>query len=350
MHLIAAEIRQTVAETVDDRIQRVVSLHLDPARGSRFWIERARTAGVTASMIRSAADLFLLGSTDALELRSRPLIDFIPQVLHQDPRRLRIAQTGGTTGEGTWTAYRDTELREAFVEPFIAAAGSLGFPQAEAWLFVGPSGPHVIGKVVADLAAGLGSAEPFMVDFDPRWARKLAAGSLARQRYLAHVVDQAMAVVRCQRVGVLFTTPPVLAALAVQMTDEQRLAIRGVHYGGMAIDPLALERFQTEHFPNAVHLSGYGNTLFGCAMELSTRPGRHLEYFPFGNRLLFEVIDGRVHFTRLDETVLIVRLAERDHAELISPPADAPAGFTLSGVRNPHTPAQLSVAATDGLY
>ena len=56
--------------------------------------------------------------------------------------------------------------------------------------------------------------DPFSVDFDPRWAKKLADGSLARRRYLDHVTAQALDVLEREEVGVLFTTPPALAALA----------------------------------------------------------------------------------------------------------------------------------------
>jgi hypothetical protein len=278
--------------------------------------------------------------------------------------RFILGQTGGTTGEGTWTAYRDDEFREAFVDPFVAAADHLGFPGGEPWLFIGPSGPHIIGKVVRHLANMMVSADPFSVDFDPRWVRKLAPGSFARHRYLQHVIDQAMAVIDNQPVGVLFTTPPVLEALAAAMSPAQRQRIRAVHYGGVAMSPEALSRFQNELFPAAIHLSGYGNTLTGCCLELNAGVPRQLDYFPHGHRLILEVVDesgepiapaaaarrGRVRVTRLDESMLIVRMVERDVAEPIAPPADAPEGFRLAGVRNPCPHASEAAATTVGLY
>ena len=121
-------------------------------------------------------------------------------------------------------------------------AAATGFPAGRPWLWVGPSGPHVIGKAVRELARQTGSMDPFSVDFDPRWAKRLADGSLARQRYLDHVTDQALDVLAREEVGVLFTTPPALAALAERMTDRQREAIRGVHYGGMSMTPEAVNR------------------------------------------------------------------------------------------------------------
>ena len=352
---------------LDARVRAMVELHFDSMDGAVFWVDRAKALGITPhAEIDCIESLSLLGEMATSDLRARPLLDYIPRRFHGRLNEFSIVQTGGTTtgaagGFGAWTAYRRDELLAAFVEPFVAAATALSFPSGQCWLFVGPSGPHVIGKVVQHLARELGSAEPFSVDFDPRWANRLAPGSFARARYLAHVVNQAMAIVDRQGVTVLFTTPPVLHALADRMTDRQRNSIRAVHYGGLAIAPETMRQFQESTFPRAVHLSGYGNTLFGCCLELSTRLGRAIDYFPHGDRLLLEVVDdhgeavapgesGRVRFTRLDESMLIVRMIERDVAQSVRCPAGAPRGFHLPGVRNPRTPASAPSAAADALY
>jgi thienamycin biosynthesis protein ThnN len=352
---------------LDARLRAMVELHFDPMDGAAFWVDRAKALGITPrAEIDCIESLPLLGEMDASDLRARPLLDYIPRRFHGRMSEFTIAQTGGTTtgaagGFGAWTAYRQDELLAAFVEPFVSAATALGFPRGQGWLFVGPSGPHVIGKVVPHLARELGSAEPFCVDFDPRWANRLTPGSFARARYRTHVIDQAMAIVDRQDVTVLFTTPPVLHAMAERMTDRQRESIRAVHYGGVAIAPETMRQFQQSTFPRAVHLSGYGNTLFGCCLELSTKLGRAIDYFPHGERLLLEVVDdggepvapgesGRVRFTRLDESMLIVRMIERDVAQSIRCPAGAPRGFHLPGVRDPHTPASTPSGVADPLY
>lgn len=362
MKLIEETITSAMAETLTTRMRRVVALHCDPNGGSPYWIDRADLLGVVAERdIHTLDDLRCFGESDPAILRSRPLTDFIPRRLLADSHRLVIAQTGGTSGDGKWTAYRDDEFHEAFIEPFIAAAGPLGFPHHATWLFIGPSGPHIIGKAVRHLAAAFGSAEPFSVDFDPRWSRTLTKGSFAQQRYLGHVISQSLDILNTQSIEVLFTTPPVLRSLATKMTIRQREAIRAIHYGGLPVDPVELHRLQTETFPNAVHLSGYGNTLFGCLLELSLEPGRPLRYFPHGARLHFELVDdvgdlvshgqqGRVRFSRFDETCLIVRMLERDVASAIALPANAPAGFLQPGLENPHTPTAILPDATSGLY
>jgi thienamycin biosynthesis protein ThnN len=353
-------------ESLNERVRRVIDLHFHPTDGSAYWLDRAAALGIDPLReIHNLNDLALLGDMTPKDLQAKPLMDYVPRWLHRERDLLTVCQTGGTTGGqtfGTWTAYRDDEFDEAFIQPFVAAAGHVGFPARVPWLFVGPSGPHAIGKVVRDLAASLGSAEPFAVDFDPRWARRLPEGSFARERYLTHVVEQAMAVIATQDVRVLFSTPPVLEALAGTMSESQRRRIGGVHHGGLAITPGRMARFQTELFPEAVHLSGYGNTLLGCSLELDVSPHRQIDYFPWGNRLVFEVFGedgqpvpaggvGRVRVTRLDETMLIVRLTERDVAELLpAPPPGSPPGFQLPGLRNPGPPQADAAKVAGGLY
>src|SRR5439155_9658731 len=109
-----------------------------------------------------------------------------PRTFHEMLDRFVVGETAGTSGAPTATAYREDEFQEAFVTPFLRVAEATGFPQGEPWLWVGPSGPHIIGKVVRELARQTGSMDPFSVDFDPRWAKRLAEGGLARQRYLDH--------------------------------------------------------------------------------------------------------------------------------------------------------------------
>ena len=347
---------------VGEQLRRVIGIHFDPKHGSRFWLERADSLGIDAKReIQKFDDLALLGDMTPSMLQGRPLTDFIPQRFHSQLDHFVVCQTGGTTGVGAWTAYRQDEFEQAFVLPFVAAANALDFPRGEPWLYIGPSGPHVIGKAARRLATSMGAADPFSVDFDPRWAKRLPEASLALNRYLEHVIEQAMEILQTQRIGVLFTTPVILNRLSQTMSDAQCSAIRAVRYGGMALDSETLLRLQNQSFPNALHLSGYGNTFFGCCLELDVSPGRCLNYFPFGPRLVLEVVDdqghplpcgrlGRVRFTRLDESMLIVRMLERDEAELIRPVPNAPAGFTLPGVRDPHSSLKFVPQQRTGLY
>lgn len=350
------------ASGLTERLRRVVNVHFDPNLGTPYWLDRQAALGLDLRRaLRDLDSLAILGTMTPSDLTGRPLRDFVPRRFHDRLSGFIVGQTGGTTGVDVWTTYRPDEFAEAFVTPFALAAEHVGFPRAERWLYVGPSGPHIIGKVVRALSGCLGGHDPFSVDFDARWAKKLPDGSYARERYLAHVIEQAMRVIEIQDVGVLFTTPAVLAPLADAMSPDQRRRIRGIHYGGMEISAETLADFQTRRFPNAVHLSGYGNTLFGCCLELDISAGRTPEYFPFGSRLIIETVDrhaqvardgevGTVRFTRLDESFLIVRMLERDVGVAAAVPRDAPIGFLRDGVRAPHSPLSPAPHTGGGLY
>jgi hypothetical protein len=282
-----------------------------------------------------------------------------------------VGETAGTSGEPCATAYREDEFQAAFITPFLGVAKATGFPRGRPWLWVGPSGPHVIGKVVRELARQTGSLDPFSVDFDPRWAKRLADGSTARQRYLDHVTAQALDVLHREEIGVLFITPPALSALAARLSDRQREAIRGIHYGGMSLTPETVNDFRAA-FPRAVHLAGYGNTLFGVIMEVADTHRLAMDYFPLGDRVRFHIVDwpedgqalgswppslrgqgqsGRVLFHRLDESCLLVGVLERDQAERIAPSPEALAlGGRADGLRSPQAPPALVGRLQIGLY
>jgi hypothetical protein len=355
------------------QLREILDLHFHSTLGSSYWLRRQEQLGWNVrDRVRTPDDLWLLGPMPLDDLRRFPLRDFIPRAWHGQLHEFVIGETAGTSGKASATAFRKDEFQEAFIRPFVEAARATWFPHGEPWLWVGPSGPHIIGKAVRELAQQTGSMDPFSVDFDPRWAKRLVEGSLGRHRYLDHILDQAMDVLEREEVGVLFTTPPTLAALARRMTDRQREAVHGVHYGGMCIDAVTMNGFRSA-FPQAVHLAGYGNTLFGVLMETADGPRQALDYFPAGNRVLFHVVGcregdeirsdawppprlerggtGRVLFHRLDQSCLLVGVLERDEAERIAPsPAARALGWCADGLRDPRPPARAASHLQLGLY
>jgi hypothetical protein len=301
---------------------------------------------------------------DAEALASRPIEDFLPASLLSRRTEFIVAETGGTLGRPKFAVHRADEFHAAFVEPFVIAAGRAGFPRGENWLFIGPTGPHIIGKAARCCAQAMGSADPFAVDFDPRWAKKLPEDSFARTRYLKHIEAQALRVIESQRIGVIFGTPPVLDSLCAQMAPEKHEAIRGIHFGGLPVSAALRERL-AGMFPNAVMLSGYGNTLFGMSPELAFDPERGIDYFPHSTRLVIRVVEkgdvkaplvpygerGQVMVHRLDETQFIANMIERDTAVRIQPRADAADdGFVLDGIRDPQPIRDEMTKPAVGLY
>lgn len=339
-----------------EHLARVLAAHFDPHWGTPYWLERRSELGFDPRReIRDVAELVRLGPFPQEALARRPVEHFLPRRVAAEGAGLVTAETGGTTGPPKRTVYLASEFDAAFVEPFVLAARRAGFPRARPWLYVGPSGPHVIGKAARACAAALGARDPWSVDFDPRWARKLPPDSLGRRRYLEHVLAQAESVLATQDVGVLFATPPVVHALGERLDAARREALAGIHLGGVAATP-AFWRMLPEHFPKAVVLGGYGNTLAGVCPQLGEGPAGEPRYFPHGPRLVLEVDDpegegrGRVRFHRLDLSTFLPNVCERDQAAAADAPADAAAIGFGPGIADPRPPEDAPAEQKAGLY
>jgi hypothetical protein len=348
----------------------VIDVHFDPDTGSPYWIEKANQLGLNPRKeIRSIEDLALLGAMDETALAKRPIEDFVPKSLIHRKSDFIFAETAGTLGEPKFAIHLAEEFQSSFVAPFVAAANRAGFPREMNWLFVGPTGPHIIGTAARSCARALGSPDVFTVDFDPRWAKKLVPDSFASKRYLEHVESQALRILEVQDIAVLFSTPAVLKSLADKITVERRLKIKGIHLGGMHASAEFMAKLATL-FPDAVVLSGYGNTLFGMMPQLCYNDTNGFDYYPHGNSLIVQVVEydenrevqsfgklvpygrrGQVIIHRLDEIQFIANMAERDTAIRIEPPEDALCdGFILDGIRDPQPIVNEVTEPVIGLY
>ncbi|MEE9201188.1 MAG: hypothetical protein V3V45_07080 [Candidatus Brocadiales bacterium] len=359
--------------SADDWLAHVISIHFDPQNGTPYWLEKERELSLDARRdIRTVEDLKRFGPMIEEDLRRHPVEHFIPRYILKDKTRLVLGETAGTTGRPKVTAYLFNEFYTVFVDWFRVVAELRNFPKGCNWLWVGPSGPHIIGKAVGLVARSMDSMEPFAIDFDPRWTKRLKKGSMGHKRYLDHNIEQATNILDIQEIGVIFATPPTLLELAARMTEEARLKIRGIHYGGVSIEKSLLKRFKEELFPNAVHISGYGNTLFGLALEIEGSEEFNLDYYPPGPRMILQVVsaedglspsmerlsqvvdygrEGQVVFHRLDESFFIPNMFERDKAVRIPPgPTARDLGIVQDGVRNPDTLAQLRETIKAGFY
>lgn len=315
-------------------IREILAIHFDPEQGTPYWLERQEFLGFdVAAEIAVRDDFYRLGVMAVSELRRRPLQDFIPRRFHNELSTLLLSETGGTTGEPCRRVFSPAEFDKAFVQPWLTAVEEHGFPRQGTWLFVGPGGPHIIDRSARAMARAVGSLEPFSVDCDVRWIKRQAPGSLGFKLYMDHVLSQAMNVINHQQIDTLFTTPPLLLELARRMDEMQRVRIKGIHTGGMALTAESRPGLQ-QLFPSAVILPGYGNSLFGVTFPVFGEKGEE-DVFVVGDDNLWlqlapvpttshEAQDlrkvvapgerGRVILHRLDPTFLIINLPERDTA------------------------------------
>ena len=349
---------------INERLQRVLQIHFDPNEGTPYWLERQEQWGMDVLQnVRTIDDLPTLGPMDETALAERPIEDFIPRRFHSR-QDIILAQTGGSLGRPKFAVHRLDEFDTAFVTPFVRAAQACGFPRDTHWLFVGPTGPHVIGRAAQACARAYGKGDIFTVDFDPRWAKKLVPGSFAATRYLDHILDQALHILETQSIEVLFSTPIVLARLWDLLSKEQCGCIRGIHLGGMAVDSDFMKKLRNA-FPKAVILSGLGNTLLGMAPQLDYHEDTGMDYYPYGDRLVSRIVAdgpsrpdlqqtvpygqrGRLVWHRLDEMQLLINLVERDTAIRIVPCNIE--GFTCEGIRDPRPVVNETVKPSIGLY
>ena len=359
--------------SLDTWVRYIVSLHFDPCNGSPYWLQKEKEAGIDARKdILSFEDLRLIGPMEENDLRRFPLEYFIPHLYLKNKAQFILGETAGTTGQPKVTAYLKEEFAVIFVDWLRYIAEKRGFPKKVNWLWAGPGGPHIIGKAVCPVANSMGSMDPFSIDLDPRWLKKLAPGSLGYKRYINHIIEQALDILQSQHIEVLYTTPPLLERLAAEMNQEQRMRIRGVHYGGVSILPEQYNNFRENLFPNAVHIAGYGNTLFGLCMELEEPVDGDLEYFPPGPRMVVQCIStkygirpdknrlnhiveygekGQIVCHRLDESFFIPNMFERDEAVRIAPTKTAKSlGIFQDGIKNPTLLSGLEANAKIGVY
>lgn len=336
-------------------INNILALHFHPEQGSPFWLERQQQLNFSVrEEIRSRQDFHRLGPMDIGALRTRPITDFIPRSLHRDLSKFFLSETGGTTGDPCRRVFSPQEFHDAFIAPWLKAVAEHNFSKGGRWLFVGPGGPHIIDRSARAMARSLGSLEPFTVDCDVRWIKRQAKGSMGLKLYLDHVLAQATNIIRQQEISTLFTTPPLLVALAEVMRPDQKVQILGIHTGGMNLEPQTALELQG-HFPNAVILPGYGNSLFGvtfpqvsdgkgsdseAASQVPRTPEKmqgdvfqvqdpalwlQLAPIPENEQAVQDLVTcvvpgqrGRVILHRLDPSFLILNLAERDTAEAVA--------------------------------
>ena len=255
---------------LDAWVRAVVRWHFDPVTASVFWLRQAERLGFDPlTAVQGAADLVRFPDVSAL-LRTTPAADLIPRGCLADGRRFWVWESGGTTG--TPKRIVDSSDRAHGLERVSVALSHHAFPgRAGDWLHLGPSGPHLVARSVGLLAQRHGQLCHY-VDCDPRWVKRLfSEGRRAEaDRYIAHVLDQAIALLAAQPVAILACTPPLLEALCLHGAGLGllRRQVRGVIWFGTSAGEESLRLWEEELLPEACLVGWYGN-----AINSKTRSG-----------------------------------------------------------------------------
>jgi phenylacetate-coenzyme A ligase PaaK-like adenylate-forming protein len=329
------ELPHDVAPDPDEFLRAAMRWHFSPETGSPFWLDRAATMEFDPiTDVRTFADLALFPNV-ANELRAARVEDLIPRGYGSRPDVVGIYESGGTTG-----APKRVVLLRDWLDTLLgwssAQLDGHGVPQNVNWLCAIPSGPHMVGPIIAEQARYRGGLA-FAVDLDPRWVKKLIAEGKGAEAaaYGEHLVDQLAFLLETQDVGVLMITPPVLERLArrddlVKLVNEKVSAINWV---GTQMDADTRYLFRTEVFPDIVLYSGFGST-----MILGNASERHgltdddpCVYDPFSPYMSFAVVDpetgtpvgygerGQVVMHHVSKSLLMPNNLERDYGTRIEP-------------------------------
>jgi hypothetical protein len=347
-------------EALDAWVREVVAWHFDPATGTPFWLGFAERAGFDPrEEVHCYADLARFGFFQDEWLRGGPVRRWVPKGYAHRP--VSVFETGGSTGVPKSRISID-DFRVDY-EQFSATLPDEFFPKGSDWLQVGPTGPRRLRLAVEHLCQFRGGI-CFMVDLDPRWVIKLIkAGEMAQmERYKAHVVEQALTLLKAHDgIRCLFTTPKLLEALC-EKASLKKLGITGVFCGGTEMTP-QFHRFAVEELMEGGYFAPtYGNTLMGLAVHKPrTSPGDPWDvvYYPPAPRAAIEVVDpnepdkvvgygktGRVRLTTLTKEFFMPRFLERDEAER-EPPCEL---YPWEGARNVRPFAKLQSSVVEGVY
>jgi hypothetical protein len=247
----------------DAFIQAAMAWHFDPATGSPFWVERAKTLGFDPRTdVRSHADLALFPNvTD--ELRDVAVGNLIARGYGDRPDVVAVIESGGTTG-----APKSLPLMADFAaliaQRDVAILEHYGLSHGKSWLLFAPSGPHGAFEQ-GRRGAKLYGALPFGIDMDPRWVKKeISAGHQARaDAYADHLLDQATFILRRETIGNLRLTPPILARIVRrdEMVELIRESVECIQWGGASMDADTREFYETEIFDGVKLLGSYGTTM-----------------------------------------------------------------------------------------
>lgn len=328
----------------EDLLRAAMAWHFGDDTGSAFWLERRGKLGFDPRTdVRTEDDLARFPNL-VDELRAARIEDLIPRGYGRGRARPNVYESGGTTGAPKRIPWLG-DLERQLIAWQSTQMDAHGVARDVNWLILGPSGPHMFGDVNRALAHHRGGIA-FLVDLDPRWAKRCSAEGRVDEvkRYVEHVLDQTEWVLDSQDIGVLFTTPPLLNAIA----GRDRLCalvgrkVRTIVWGGASMDVDTRHLLRTEVFPGVQLIGFYGSTMVGGGMfeRIVDDPAALPTFDPPTPFISMRVIDGatgqrvpygergQVVMHHVSRSLLIPNNLERDTAIRIAP---AP-GSRIDGV------------------
>ncbi|GBG38316.1 phenylacetate--CoA ligase family protein [Mycobacterium montefiorense] len=321
--------RKTPIDQPDEYLRAAMAWHFGPKTGSTFWLRKVADLDFDPLTDISTFEDLRRFPNVVSELRDVPIPDLIPRGYGSPAPIPRVTETGGTTGAPKRIIQTPDWVQQAALwtlEEFEAG----GYARGRGLLGIVPAGPHAIGTTALMAAERLGSIY-YTVDLDPRWVKRLVAHKEVEQSsaYVEHIVEQAGYILRTQDVGNVFTTPPIVAAIArnddlVKLMNEK---VRYVAIGGTQVDAdtyLLLRNI----FPDITITLIYGNTMIMGMMKTRTLQPEDGVFIhdPRSPYMVFQVVDpdtgntvpygdrGQVMISFVGKSMFIPSNLERDMA------------------------------------
>jgi len=346
-------------DRLDAWVREVVSLHFDPETGCPFWIEYARKLDWDPRReVKGFADLARFEPFRDEWLRGGPVERWVPRAYRGRP--VYVFETGGSTGVPK-SRINIEDFRVDY-SMFSETLSDEHFPKGSDWLALGPTGPRRLRLAVEHLAQVRGGV-CFSLDLDPRWVIKcIKRGAVdVAEAYKAHVIDQALTILRSQpNVRCLFATPKLLEALC-EKVSLRKAGITGVFCGGTHMTAQFHRFAREELLDGAEFVPTYGNTLMGLACHKPFVPedDYSITYHPPHPRAVLQVVDfdnperevgygeaGRVKLTTLTKEFFVPGFLERDEA-IRSEPIEI---YPWDGVRDVRPFSRFETTVVEGVY
>ncbi len=354
----AAQAREKL-DALNSWTREVVEWHFNPATGTPYWLEMAKTLDFDPRQdVKTYDDLDKFGFFRDEDLRGGPVRRWVPKGLAGKP--IYTFETGGSTGVPK-SRIASEDFRIDY-EMFSDTLPDEYFPKGADWLMLGPSGPRRLRLAVEHLAQHRGGIA-FCVDLDPRFVIKLIKmGEMQMmERYKSHVIDQAVTILKAHDIKCMFATPKLLESLC-EKVSLKKMGITGVFCGGTEMTP-QFHRFAVEELMEGAYFAPtYGNTLMGLATHkqpFDPADNYAIIYYPPSPRAMIEVVNpddptelvgygetGRVRLTTLTKEFFMPRFLERDECEREKPCEKYP----WDGVRNVRPFSRFATSVVEGVY
>jgi hypothetical protein len=270
--------RREYAADLDAHVRNIVKWHFSEETGSPFWLKmRSSLSFDPLTDVKGYDDLARFPVVVPM-WRTTPTSELVPRGIDG---HYGVFETGGTTGAPTRVAagpekYENVERVSELLDAHQFPGTDRGQPicqkveRQESWLYLGATGPHGVGRVVPRLAQIRGYL-CHMVDMDPRWVRRLDKEGRKDEMaaYVAHLVQQALWILKGDTITTLVTIPPLLRALSAhpEALELVRATVKGIIWSATPVADDELTRWEQDLFPDAHIVGWYGNALMGIGVQ-----------------------------------------------------------------------------------